>query len=305
MPDSRPLPRQSLRFAAIGILAGLMVMLPLGEVLRYQTDQVQALMAERALLDPLAQAVSLQRSLISHDDVASRVLGGRRQLEDERLLRQAEVDDAVLQLKSTLAAGLWERALAETDDLSLDWRELSGRISLRRIDASTSRAAHRLLVEQAVQVMDLVSAGTGLYGQLALQAAAAAQRGWAPSAPQPPAVTLAVGAALDLAQAALRARSAHLHEQLQRLHAARNRQLAGLALLALTLLGALAWCWRLRERTPPPPAGTPGDGQRRGHGRRNTDPARRGDAADVLIQHLRQSEPTAAAVAQPIPPPQP
>ncbi len=129
MPDSRPLPRQSLRFAAIGILAGLMVMLPLGEVLRYQTDQVQALRAERALLDPLAQAVSLQRSLISHDDVASRVLGGRRQLEDERLLRQAEVDDAVLQLKSTLAAGLWERALAETDDLSLDWRELSGRIS--------------------------------------------------------------------------------------------------------------------------------------------------------------------------------
>ena len=286
----------------MAILAGLMVMLPLGEVLRYQTDEAQALMAERALLDPLAHAVSLQRSLISHGEVAQHVLGGRRQLEGERMLRQYEVDEAVLQLKTTLSAGLWDRALAETDDLALDWRELSGRIYMRRVDASTSHAGHRLLVEQAVQVMDLLSTGAGPQGRLARLAAIATRQSAALALQSLPFASAAGIATLDLAHSALMLRSAQLHEQQGSLQAARNQLLASLSLLALTLLAALAWSWR-RGRSPAPPPEPPGKSERRGHGRRNTDQASRGDAVEELIQQLRQADATPNSVDQPVLPP--
>ena len=299
MSESRPPPpppRLSLRFATIGTLAALMVLVPLGEVLRYQTDEIQMLVAERALLDPVAHAVDVQRSLIGHGDVAGRVLAGRRQLEGERRLRQAEVEDAIHALKSTLAAGLWHRALAETDDLAHDWHDLALRILSGKVDTVASKASHRLLIEQALQVMDLVSAGAGAGAShvVAMLHPAAASQFQAGPAPADASAHRRI--ALDHAQAALAARGAQLHAQLGRLQAARQYQATGFAALLLTVAVALATFWQRRGLAPTGGGGDPG--QRRGHGRRSTDARHRFDTAKGLIGQLRQGQPDAVSLSQ-------
>lgn len=303
MPESRPPTRLSLRFAAFGALAALMVLLPLGEVLRYQTDEVQMLTAERAMLDPLAHAVALQRSLIGHGEAAARVLAGRRQLEGERRLRQAEVDGAVHELKGTLSAGMWDRALAETDDLAYDWQTLAGRIQRAEVDVAGSQAGHRLLVEQALQVMDLVHAGMG-NGTVAARMVPVRPPGQPSTAAATGRRAAPAGPDLEAAQTMLMALRAQLDERLARTHAARNHQIAGLALLLAGLAGALLWTLR-RQAQPDarPPRGTD-PGQRRGRGRRSTDGAPAAGTAQGLIDQLRQAESGAAdaASALPLPP---
>jgi hypothetical protein len=293
MPENRPSPRLNLRSAAFGLLASLMVLLPLGEVLRYQSTEIQLLKAERALLDPLADAVNLQRQLLGHDEVAARVLAGRRQLEAERRLRQAGVDAALQELQGTLSAGFWHRALAEADELGQDWKSLASRIQAKRVDADSSRLGHRLLVEQALQVMDLVSAGLDADGaQAGLFHAATGlivlERGHPAPAAHP-------SFALEKAHASLQARSQQLDAQLDRLQAARSHLTAaciGVMLLLVSLMFAVL------RRTPAgeasPDGATEGgaaSGHRRGPGRRSTDVLVRADDAGQLIRQLRLVKP--------------
>ena len=89
MPEVRPLPRVRLKSTLIGAVGGALILLPLGEVLRQQGAELVAMGEERALLDPLAHAVAVQRGLIGHHEVADRVLRGRQTLEGERRLRHA------------------------------------------------------------------------------------------------------------------------------------------------------------------------------------------------------------------------
>lgn len=291
MPDRRPPQRLSLRFALLAAIGGLMVLLPFGEVLRYQGEEIRELMSERAALDPLSRALQVQRGLLGHDEVASRVLAGRQQLEAERRLRQADVDGALWNLKGTLSSGLWIRALAEADALTDDWRDLARRIHLRQVDSQASHAAHQLLVEQSLQVMDLVSAATApgpaqALGRLlspALARQTAADEGTARRQRLQ---------GVDTAQAALTAYLHRLDGRLATLQAARRAQATGLAMLGLALAAAaVGFFLRARSTPPPSPEPTSGrshDGVRRGHGRRITDAQRQADEAERLMWQLRQ-----------------
>ncbi len=144
------------RMTALGLVGALMVALPLVQVLRYHAEQADALAAARARLDPVARAVDVQRSLLVHRELAARVLAGQAQAEAERRLRQGEVDQRMGALGATLATGTWPRARDESDALREDWRVLSRAIGTRSVTPPESEHAHRLLVEQALQVIDLV-----------------------------------------------------------------------------------------------------------------------------------------------------
>ena len=148
------------RLAALSIVGALMVALPLGQVLRYQNADLQSLLAQRAGLDPVARAVDVQRSLLVHRDLAAQVLRGKRALEDERRVRQGEVDDRVGALAVALMNGAWERAVRESDALREDWSLLARQVLQRNLGASESDQAHRLLIEQTLQVMDLLADGS-------------------------------------------------------------------------------------------------------------------------------------------------
>lgn len=317
-----------------------MVLLPLGEVMRHQAQDIRALSAERALLDPLSQAVAVQRGLLSHSDLCQRLLAGRPQLEPERKLRQTVVDTALWDLKSTLSAGLWVPALGEAGQLTLDWRLLIHRLQARSLELKTSQADHRLLIEQTLQVMDLVTAAapsTGAPYLLAMRQAAAnatssasndaaasgapsgalsTAPGTTPSAPftTPPSTTNgspnsahhAQGAqalALAQVQGQLQAHSQALDERLVVLQTTRawmGMLVAGLIVLAAT---GLLW-WRKHSPAVLPPSAGP-DGVRLGMGRRATDADRAPNATSRLLWRLRQGSARSAAAHSDTRPPAP
>lgn len=260
-----------------------MVLLPLGEVMRHQALDIQAMTAERALLDPLSQAVAVQRGLLSHSDLCQRLLAGRLALEPERKLRQAVVDTALWDLKNTLSAGLWVTALGEAGQLTLDWRDLVHRVQARSIDGKTSHADHRLLIEQTLQVMDLVTAAAPSSNSpylLAMRSAAGSTALSDREAQRAQAMTLA------LVQNQMLLHAQVLDERLSNLHKARawvGTLTGGLLLLAAAAL----WWWRKRE-TPPPAAPLARDGVRLGQGRRATDTDRAPNATQRLLWQLRQ-----------------
>lgn len=287
MPDTRPTARLRFKFALLAAVGTAMILLPLGQVLRYQNAEIEALVAERATLDPLTQVVSLQRHLLGHRDVADRVLRGRLPLEEERRLRQSEVDGALWVLRGTLSAGYWTRALNESTHLTVDWRNLARRLTLRQITAPESQDGHQLLVEQAVQIMDLVAATAppGSYAGMVQTHA----RAWVAANAVAPARGVALEAALQAHATALAVREDDLRSQ---------RALLGWALASLVALGA--WLLVRTQRhpaTPPPPPR--GDDTRRSRGRRSTDFAGLDTHPQPLLDRLRNS----AADTTPAPPP--
>jgi hypothetical protein len=229
MPDSAPAPR---RLHLKGLFAAALV---------------AALISQRALLDPLTRAVTLQRSLLGHGDVASRLLAGRTALEDERRLRQHTVDADLVGLQATLAAGLWTRALGEAHALAQGWRSLSWQVAQGAIGQPACQEAHLVLVEQVVQVMDLVTA-----------TAQPADAAWA---------RLALRGRDGPAEAALHARLEAVQARLAAAHEARAASAAAAAACAVALLAALARLLRRSRPGTPPAAGD----VRRNHGRRSTD----------------------------------
>ncbi len=144
------------RLAAFGIVGALMVALPLVQVLRFQNAAESSLLAEQAALDPAARAVDVERGLVVHRDLASKVLRGQLAFEPERRQRQAEVDLRLTAMAGALAAGAWVRAIGESDALRQDWTALAREVQSRTIVAAESDHAHRLLLEQCLQVIDLV-----------------------------------------------------------------------------------------------------------------------------------------------------
>ncbi len=293
-----------------------MVLLPLGEVMRHQNQEFQLLSAERALLDPLSQAVVVQRGLLSHSELCQRLLAGRVALEPERKLRQAVVDTALWDLKDTLAAGLWVTALGEAGQLGLDWRGLTHRIQARTVDLKTSQADHRLLIEQTLQVMDLVTAAAPASGAQQLLALHQAATQAAPSTVNSAANTAAHASthgernsqraqALALArlQDQIQAHSQSLDERLTGWLAARA-WLGAVAAGLLVLATAALLRWRSGTvPTPLPPAAL--DGVRLGQGRRATDAERTPNAASRLMWQLRQGPSRSSAAYSDTLPPQP
>ncbi|MDP1649474.1 MAG: hypothetical protein Q8M01_14910 [Rubrivivax sp.] len=158
-PPDRPTPRYKL--AALSIVGAAMVALPLAQVLRYQDTELQAALAEQAGLDPVRRAVAVQQGLLAHRDVAGQVLRGQVVLENERRKRQHKVDERVVALAGALVVAS-ERTHEEFSALRDDWALLARDVQERTVSASESDLAHRLLVEQTLQVIDFIADASGL-----------------------------------------------------------------------------------------------------------------------------------------------
>jgi len=228
------------RLAALGIVAAVMVALPLSQLLRRQQAELDQLAARRAVLNPIARAVDTERSLLQHRDAASQVLRGRPELETERRMRQREVDDRLVALAVALTTGPWDRAAQESDALRGDWSLLARRLVARSLSADDSEHGHRLLVEQALQVIDLLDqAQPGRSADEASVAVANAHR------------SLPTEAALQDERTALDRRRAGVETE-------RRLMLLGLLALGVVALWLARPLWRRpgRVRTPED-AGTP------------------------------------------------
>lgn len=225
-------------FSAVGVA---MVCLPLWQVLQYQQSDMTQLAAERALLDPVSRAVHVQFGLLAHRQVAAQLLQGQQQLEPARQAVQAGVDEHLLSLSQDLVKGLWSNALAETRDLTRDWQALARQVKARALTAPQSDEAHALRIEQAVQVVDLVTlvetvsnadGGTARLAGAARVLTRMALEMPLPTLAAPPAVELAV------AQARLQARLTALERTLAKAAPTATAVAAAAAAAALEVAAA-------------------------------------------------------------------
>jgi hypothetical protein len=158
MTEPRPRSRLHFKFAALGAVGTALVLVPLTEVLQQQGRAVQAARDERAALNPMASAVALQRALVAHRDMSAQVLRGRTAWEPARQQGAAAVDQLVDALTQALRTLAWQHPLEESQALAEDWWQLARAVGGRSISPAASDLSHRLRVEQALQVMDLISA---------------------------------------------------------------------------------------------------------------------------------------------------
>jgi hypothetical protein len=149
------------RFAALGVVGVLACSLPLMQVLRVQSAELRVLLAHQEALDPIAHTVSLQWGLVAHRDLAAQVLDGVAALEAERQTREREVDASTLRLHRALQTRGEPLAADEAQALIDDWQQLVRDLVLQRISAPRSNEAHRLLIEQTLQIIDYVSTAAG------------------------------------------------------------------------------------------------------------------------------------------------
>jgi hypothetical protein len=242
---SRFLPRSTVgRAAAPFLLAAALLALVL-LLLHHHGSQRTVLLALRAALDPLAASVAVQRAVQQHERVcgpalASRAAGAAD--DDASALRrvwQAEVEARSVELEQVLQRGHWELALGELAAMRDDWARLVERIEQRRIASSESSAAHRLIVEQLVTVVDLATLRTA-----AASLPTAARHALALHRPR----TGANLAETELAWARAESARADIGARLEELDRTRALLLGALGLLAVAT-GLAVW---KRPRQPEP-----------------------------------------------------
>lgn len=156
MPDSPPRRPvvSSRRLAVLGLLAMLVVALPVSELWRQYRVHLDALVLARDVMEPLGHATATQRALLAHRGSAHAVLSGAADQETPRRQAQQEVETRQAQLSGSLARRRLAYALSEAEALEHDWHALVGAITERRIDAAQSDQSHRLMVEQVLQIID-------------------------------------------------------------------------------------------------------------------------------------------------------
>lgn len=157
MTESAPRPRLQVKFVALSAVGAALVLVPLTGVLRYQGEALRAARDERASLDPMGHVVALQRALLAHGALAAQVLRGQAKVEGLRRQRAGDVNHHLGALNQTLSALAWQRPLEESQALAEDWWPLVRAVDARRISPAASDLAHRLRVEQSLQVMDLLT----------------------------------------------------------------------------------------------------------------------------------------------------
>jgi hypothetical protein len=242
------------RLAALSVVGALMVALPLVQVLRFQAEQIATLVKHQASLNPIARAVHVQRGLLAHRELAGQVLRGQDAVEPQRLQRQHDVAEAAQGLVSDLEIVRLPRARLEAQAMRDDFGVLAAQVAARRITATESDGAHRLLVEQALQVMDLAEELGG--ERLSAARNPTMRPAWAELHTAPRRI-VALHDTAQADQAAAhwqRLEQAHgelakaLAEDLRRARAQRALLLAALAAMAMLVGALLASLWRRLAR---------------------------------------------------------
>lgn len=147
------------KLAALGVVGMALCVLPLLQLLRWHSLELQWVLNETEQVQPAVLAVQLQRALVQHQGSAARVLRGQTEADAQRRQEQAQVDAQLLTLAHRLEPGGLLPAKIELQAMRRDWPVLVQRIVQGRCSVAESDHGHRLLIEQTLQIIDTVSAG--------------------------------------------------------------------------------------------------------------------------------------------------
>ncbi len=283
-----------LKLALVGAAGALALALPAAQVLRYQGSQIDTLRVQRSALDLVGHTLQVQRGVLAHNASSARSLGGDLGAEGLRREQQSELDRRVDALQLVLGAGGVPRALAEAWALREDWLRLAQQIDAREIGVAQSELGHRLLLEQALTIGDLVTASADPAARALAGTEAPPLARWLAAAPALRASAVATDTrgtgAPDARMALAQQLQALLLQQADARIAALRVQRAGTLALAGALISLLlalpAWVGTRRAFRETPRESVPG---------RET---AQGREARLLLRRLRQQRRADAARAR-------
>lgn len=146
------------KLAAFGVVGVALCLLPLWQLWNWHGLELRLAAQDAEAAEPGLLAVQTQRALLQHQLASARVLQRDAQAEPLRREQQALVDARLLQLQQALAPSGMLPATLEVQAMRRDWPPLVQRIVQARCSVQESDHEHRLLQEQALQVIDIVSA---------------------------------------------------------------------------------------------------------------------------------------------------
>jgi hypothetical protein len=260
------------KLAAFGVVGVALCLWPLWQLWNWHDLELQWAVQEARTAEPGLLAVQTQRALLQHQLASARVLHREQAAEPLRREHQAEVEARLLQLERALEPGGLLPARIEVQAMRLDWPPLVDRIVQARCSVPESDDAHRLLQEQALQVIDIVTAALEVprdaqlaqAQQLLLQTLPrqlAVNLPGAAGAVDPAVVAQSQGAEAWLAATAQAQRAWQQAGSQRQARHARQRLLASGGLLAAgaIVLGGAVWLLRSLRRPLVPVPPSPGD----------------------------------------------
>jgi methyl-accepting chemotaxis protein len=155
--------RLSHKFALLGVVALVVVLLPLSYSVRSVEQTAQRIEAELAGIGPSRGLLRVVQLTQQHRGLSAVVLGGKPEVEPQRSGRQAELEQAIesfsaqsRDLRADAALGQeWERLVG-------DWRALGKDVSTRGLTGAQSHERHTALIDRQLMLHDRLLDASGL-----------------------------------------------------------------------------------------------------------------------------------------------
>jgi methyl-accepting chemotaxis protein len=155
--------RLSHKFSLLGVVAAVMVLLPLSYHVRGVQQDLDRTRSELEGIAPSRGLLRVVQLTQQHRGLSATVLGGKSDIESQRSSRQVEAEQAV-EVFSTQSHGLpygaqlqgdWERVVTE-------WRALAKDVATRGVSGPQSFERHTALIAHQLELHDKVVDAAGL-----------------------------------------------------------------------------------------------------------------------------------------------
>ena len=150
------------KFSAIAALAALMCAMPLVPLLQSKSEAIAVARAEAAGIAPLQLAIGLQLQLQTHRGLTGMVLNGSPSAEPDRAKRQVEIETGLARLEKSLGDPAFEKPAQVVKAWQADWQALQAGVVGRSLDAASSHAAHKALLDRNLKLIEDIADAAGL-----------------------------------------------------------------------------------------------------------------------------------------------
>ncbi|WP_310564010.1 methyl-accepting chemotaxis protein [Hydrogenophaga sp.] len=150
------------KFLVLGLIALLMVSLPVTFAVRGELTVWEAARAEAAGIAPAGHILQLVQLSQQHRGLSANVLGGNEALQGEREKRQAAIGQLLPQVRASLGALNTPALGTELQAIETEWAELSRAVASRGVTGPQSFARHTALIERQLNLLESVTDASGM-----------------------------------------------------------------------------------------------------------------------------------------------
>ncbi len=150
------------KFTLLALVAGIAVSIPAVQLAQRESAEIAVAQTERAGIDPLRDALTLQDQLQEHRASAAAMLDGQPGADADRKARAGEAQASFAKLDKQFEALGYAKATTELRAIKAEWDPLVQRFDARGVDQATNLRAHAALLARMLTVIDDVADASGL-----------------------------------------------------------------------------------------------------------------------------------------------